>query len=56
MQPRKSYADVAADFGETTILGGGADFGGTAVLSEQETPIKPTHIIPYLIRLKNIEL
>lgn len=56
MQPRKSYADVAADFGETTILGGGADFGGTTVLSEQETPIKPTHIIPYLIRLKNIEL
>lgn len=55
MQPRKSYADVAADFGETTILGGGADFGGTTVLSEQETPIKPTHIIPYLIRLKNNE-
>jgi len=55
MQPRKSYADVVADFGETTILGGGADFGGTTVLSEQETPIKPTHIIPYLIRLKNNE-
>lgn len=55
MQPRKSYADVAANFGETTILGGGADFGGTTVLSEQETPIEPTHIIPYLIRLKNNE-
>ena len=25
------------------------------MLSEQETPIKPTHIIPYLIRLKNNE-
>ena len=55
MQPRKSYADVAADFGETTILGDGADFSGTTVLSEQETSIEPTHIIPYLIRLKNNE-
>lgn len=55
MQPRKSYADIAADFGETTILGDGADFSGTTVLSEQETSIEPTHIIPYLIRLKNNE-
>ena len=55
MQPRKLYADVAADFGETTILGDGADFSGTTVLSEQETSIEPTHIIPYLIRLKNNE-
>lgn len=55
MQPKNSYSDAVADFGETTILGGGADFGGTTVLSEQEHTIEPAHIIPYLIRLKNNE-
>ena len=55
IQPRDSYRDVSADFGETTILNNGMDSEGTTVLSEQDTSLENSSIKPYLVRLKNNE-
>ena len=55
--PPKAGAPIAQsstlNFGETTVLGGGAGIGETTVLSHTERPDAPKS--PFLIRLKNNE-
>lgn len=45
------YMQPQADFGETTVLGGGASAGETTVLRTAQ----PSEVTPYLIRCKNNE-
>lgn len=52
--PPQQIVQTSANFGETTVLGGGAGIGETTVLSATEV-LQPTQIKPYLIRAKNNE-
>ncbi len=52
LQPRTNYSQVSANFGETTVLGGGVP-GETTVLTAAQTSAQQP--APYIIRQKNNE-